>query len=124
MTGGPEKWDVVLLTYPFSDLSGTKVRPAIVVSPDELNRKDQDALFVLITSNMGRMSDYEILLDQSHPDFKQSGLLKPNMIRVPKIWNLDQKLIRKTLGSAGPRLRVEIEAALRKFLELPELRST
>ena len=37
------KWDVVLLSFPFTDLSATKVRPAVVISPDTYNQTSQES---------------------------------------------------------------------------------
>ncbi|MHB1868174.1 MAG: type II toxin-antitoxin system PemK/MazF family toxin [Nitrososphaerales archaeon] len=44
--------DIVLLTFPFSDLSGSKVRPAVVLSNDEHNAKFEDFIAVPMTSNL------------------------------------------------------------------------
>jgi mRNA-degrading endonuclease toxin of MazEF toxin-antitoxin module len=42
--------DIVLITFPFSDLSSTKVRPVLVLSPKEPDQ--QDFIVTLITSNI------------------------------------------------------------------------
>ena len=41
---------VILIRYPFTDLSGTKVRPAIILTPDDLIPKIEDILCLFISS--------------------------------------------------------------------------
>jgi len=114
-----KKWDVVLLSYPFTDLSATKVRPALVISPDAYNQHGQDAVFVLITTNTNRQSAFDVVVTRAHPDFGTTGLRFDSAIRVDKIFTLRQTLVQRTLGSAGAQLKGEMEKQLRVFLELP-----
>jgi len=46
--------DLVLLPFPFSDQTGRKVRPAIVISNDEFNNNSEDVLVVAVTSNISK----------------------------------------------------------------------
>ena len=110
------RWDVVLLAYPFDDWSGAKVRPAIVVSSDEYNSRSEDAVFVLITSNTDKRSDFDFLVADIHPEFARSGLAKSSMIRADMIWTLKQVLVKRTLGIVGEGIRREITARLQKLL--------
>ena len=52
--------DVVLVSFPFTDLISTKRRPAVVVSPDSFNARKQDLVLVAITSQIG--DDSQIVL--------------------------------------------------------------
>jgi len=111
-----KRWDVVLLAYPFDDWSGAKVRPAVVVSSDEYNTRSEDAVFVLITSNTEKRSDFDILVADAHPEFARTGLVKSSMIRVDMIWTLKQVLARRTLGQVGNEIRRETITRLRRLL--------
>ncbi|MCX8111037.1 MAG: type II toxin-antitoxin system PemK/MazF family toxin [Syntrophorhabdaceae bacterium] len=54
-----KKWDIVLVPFPFTDLTTIKKRPALIISPDEYNKK-LDVVIVFITSNLDveyRMGD-------------------------------------------------------------------
>jgi mRNA interferase MazF len=113
------KWDVVLLSYPFTDLSGAKVRPAIVISPTAYNQVSQDGVFILITSNTARRSAYDLVVPRAHAEFQLTGLRHDSAIRVDKIFALNKKLLVQTLGRVGPQLQREVERQLRAFLELP-----
>jgi mRNA-degrading endonuclease toxin of MazEF toxin-antitoxin module len=44
--------DVVLVPFPFTDLSAVKQRPALVLSPDRLNKGRIDVIVAAITSQI------------------------------------------------------------------------
>ncbi len=113
------KWDVVVLSYPFTDLSATKVRPAVIISPDSYNRTSQDAVFILITTNTSRRSPFDFVVQNSHPEFMATGLRFDSAVRIDKIFTLNKKLVVRTIGRFGSQLIKEIEKQLRLFLELP-----
>jgi mRNA interferase MazF len=113
------KWDVVVLSYPFTDLSAAKVRPALVISPDSYNRSSQDAVFVLITTNTSRRGPFDFILQTSHAEFATTGLRFDSAVRIDKIFTLSNKLVVRPIGRFGPKLIAEVEKQLRLFLELP-----
>jgi mRNA interferase MazF len=113
------KWDIVLLTYPFTDLTATKVRPAVVVSQASYNQTSQDAVFILITTNVARSSSFDVIVSKTHPEFHQTGLRHESAIRIDKIFTLSKALAAKTLGRLEIQLQKEVEKQLRLFLELP-----
>lgn len=90
--------DIVLLPFPFTDLTTTKQRPALIISRDDFNRRGEDVVACAITSKDPQViSDFDILL---HPDdLRQAGLPKPSKIKCGKIVTIDSRLIRKKLGN-------------------------
>jgi mRNA interferase MazF len=48
--------DIVLVDYPFSDRTGSKVRPALMVQSDVLNRRIDDTILVSISRSTHRAS--------------------------------------------------------------------
>ena len=84
------KWDIVLVPFPFTDLKTLKKRPALIVSPDEYN-KNLDVVIAFITSNLDseyRIGDYKI------QNWQESNLPKPSMIRM-KFATVDKSIILK-----------------------------
>lgn len=112
------KWDVVLLTYPFSDLTSIKVRPAVVVSPDSENGVLEDGVFLLITSNTSRRSPHDLPIEAAHLEFPATGLIKSSAVRVNKVWTLSGKLVSRKLGQLGPVLRQELTRLLASYFEV------
>lgn len=92
-----KRGDVVLVSFPFTDLSASKVRPALVVSSDYFHHSGLDVILVGITSQAGReKSKTDFLL--SIENQRSAGLPKRSLVRLGKIFTLDCRLIRKKLG--------------------------
>ena len=88
---------IVLIPFPFADLSTTKQRPAIIVSSDNYNKTHPDVILAAITSQVPiKLHSDEYLL--SGKTQKMAGLPKPSIIKLGKIVTIDQRLVRKTLG--------------------------
>jgi len=89
--------DVVLIPFPFTDLSTVKQRPAIILSSAVFNLHHQDAILAAITSHVPEAltSDEYLLSDEEQ---RAAGLPKSSIIKVGKLVTLDQRLIRKHLG--------------------------
>ena len=88
--------DVVLVPFPFTDLSAVKQRPALVLSPDRLNKVRTDLVVAAITSQIPDIfGEDEILL--SDTDLRTAGLPKASIVKLGKIFTIHQGLIRKKL---------------------------
>lgn len=113
-----KRGDVVLIRFPFSDLSGSKVRPAIVVSADSYTQNGRDAIFVVISSNTNNIQANDILVDSSDSDFPMTGLSRSSLIRIDKIVILDKDLARRKLGEAIDSLMEKVNVKLIEVLGL------
>lgn len=92
-----QKGDVVLALFPFTDLSQTKLRPAIVLWIDHSH---QDVTICFISSqNTNNLSDDEFVLNPIDPDFLTTGLKVISKVRVTKIVTIERKLITRKLGN-------------------------
>ena len=90
--------DVVLLLFPFTDFSTIKQRPAVVVSSAHFNKTHEDVIIAAITSHIPDRifkTDYRI----SKNDQTSAGLPQPSLVKLSKIITIDQRLIRKKIGS-------------------------
>lgn len=105
------KGDVILLPYPFTDLTTTKVRPAVVVSSDQ--GRYEDVFVVPITSRTGNLGKGEFVLD----DWKTSGLNVPSTVKRGCVL-VDSNLFRKKVGTISQRDLLKLHASLRDWLEL------
>lgn len=103
-----KRGDIVLITVPFSDLPSSKVRPALVVSPED--QSENDIVVALITTNIHRSlkrSDYPIRTGDK--DFPATGLRFDAVFRMAKLFNLDRALARRKLGVAPPGLMKKLD---------------
>lgn len=91
-----KKGDVVLVPFPFTDLSQTKLRPAIVLWAE--SGGDDVTLCFVTTQNLDRLMPGELLLHPSQSDFAATGLKQASKIRIPRIVTLGKQLITRRLG--------------------------
>lgn len=87
------KGDIVVLPFPFSDLSSSKKRPALVVAVLE----GDDVILCQITSQATRADKYSIILDNK--DFKYGSLNLTSLIRPNSLFTADKSLILYKVGS-------------------------
>lgn len=89
--------DVVLVPFPFTDLSAVKQRPALILSPKRLNNVRTDLIVAAISSQIPSViGEDEILLSEA--DQRTAGLPKASIIKLGKIFTIHQGLTRKKLG--------------------------
>ena len=106
--------DVVLVPFPFTDLSSTKQRPAVIVSADALNSVRDDVLVAAITSQIPvALASDEFLIPAEH--LATCGLPKKSMIRVSKLVALHQRLIIRRIGAMPPTVLQEVITRLRQM---------
>jgi mRNA interferase MazF len=84
--------DVVLVDYPFSDRTGSKVRPALVVQSDNLNHRITDTILAAISRSQHRASAEQLLIDISTSEGGQTGLRQNSMIQCENLLTYDQRL--------------------------------
>ena len=74
---GLKRGDVILVPFPFAELTASKARPAVVLSGDQYHRTENKIIVAAITSNVqARTGPTNFTL----PEWRRSGLLKPSVI--------------------------------------------
>lgn len=106
------KGDVVLVPFPFTDLTAVKTRPAVVVSIEDYERIVGDLTVAMITS-MPQTTPYDYKL----VDWKGANLLFPSWVRA-KLVTLDPKLVRYRPGRLSNRDLQGVERCLQMALGL------
>jgi mRNA-degrading endonuclease toxin of MazEF toxin-antitoxin module len=87
---------VVLVPFPFTDLSGRKRRPALVVSPESFH--EEDLILCAITSRVPeRLSVWEVSLAAG--DMAEEELPKSSIIKVSKLFTMHKKLVAARYGT-------------------------
>ena len=110
---------IVLVRYPFTDLSSIKVRPALVVMPDQLMRKLDDVLCLFISSSMpAKTLATDFVLEPNHRSFPKTGLNYRSVFRTHKLALLHKSLVLRVLGEMDRDLMNEIDLRLRIALGL------
>ena len=71
--------DIVLISYPFTDLSSQIVRPALIVSTEDFHRCGGDAIFLFITKEKYH-TPYDFIIGSSDSDFNFTGTFNITLI--------------------------------------------
>lgn len=93
------KKDIVLVQFPFTDLSQTKFRPAVVIV--ENTSLNEITLCFISSQNIENISSEEFVLDTSDAEFRETGLGVASKVRVTRIVTLQRQLIIRRLGKLG-----------------------
>ena len=91
--------DIVLVPFPFTDQSGVKKRPAVIVSSTVYNQARRDVVIMAITSQLKPSGAFGEVIVQ---DWQAASLLKPSAIK-PVFATIEQTLILKRLGQLSNR---------------------
>ena len=91
--------DIYLFRVPYSDGSGSKPRPVLIISGHHAN-KGQDVVVVPISSNTDRSDDFTILVEDTWDHFGDTGLDETSRIN----WSKPITVSKASLKSLKPRL--------------------
>jgi mRNA interferase MazF len=103
---------VVLIPFPFTDLSAKRVRPAIVVSVPEYEQNTGDIIVAQVTSRQ-----HSLPTDYALQDWQFAGLLRPSVVRV-KLATINASLVQFRTGRLSDRDLEEVDKRLRLALGL------
>ena len=104
-----KKGDIVLLSFPFTDLKGKKIRPALVLVVSDL-----DVIVAFITTQFKWQNSCDILLEPN----EANGLKKTSLLRLSKITTIDKDLI---LGKLGELDSLDMQTANKNLIKILNL---
>ena len=87
--------EIVVVPFPFSNLSGIKQRPVLILSKNSDNESSGDIITCAITSNI-KISRYSVPIDNK--SLIEGKIPKPSRIRVDKLFTIDQEIIKKKIA--------------------------
>lgn len=97
------KGKIILVPFPFTDLTAAKLRPALVIYEGE-----KDVILSFISSKVPlKPSNVDIILRKSHSGFAKSGLKLDSVIKLDKIATVLKDLIVGELGELDDNLRLD-----------------
>ena len=87
--------EVVLVPFPFTDQSGAKKRPAVVVSGSSYNANRRDLIIMAITSQVHTPLGFGEAMVHG---WQAAGLLKPSVLK-PVFTTIEQGLVLRSMGT-------------------------
>ena len=104
-----KKGDLVLIPFPFTDLSGNKNRPAVVLALTDL-----DVTVSFITSQIKWQEKFDVVLNHS----STNGLKVKYIIRLNKLATIDKDLVIGKLGNLTDTELIKINKSLSDLFEI------
>ncbi|MBN8572728.1 MAG: type II toxin-antitoxin system PemK/MazF family toxin [Candidatus Kapabacteria bacterium] len=83
------KGDILLVTFPFTDLTGSKLRPVVILAESSL-----DITVCFITTQLQWQDSTDMRIEPT----LANGLKKQSLIRISKIATIDKALVKGLLG--------------------------
>ena len=112
--------DVVLLPISFVSGQGTKIRPAIVVQEDSLNRRLNSTIVAIVTTTNHRaqMEPTQLFVDVSTADGRKTGLLHDSTVKAEHLDTVDQRDVIRIIGRLSDELMIEVESCMKAALKI------
>lgn len=106
-----KRGDIVLVSFPFTDLTSSKRRPALVVSPDSFNQTMQDLVLAAITAQGAADSAFTI----DPGDCIDGSLPKRSVVKPAKLFTMHATLVLKKICALRPEKLDVVLADMRQF---------
>ncbi len=112
--------DVVLAYLPYTDQSGSKKRPALVVQCDRNNQRLEDVILALITSvaHRAETEPTQLLVESNTFEGRQSGLLHRSAIKCEHLITIHRRFVGRTIGRLPPDAMKKVDQCLKESLAL------
>ena len=111
------KYKVVLVPFPFDDLSSTKMRPALCLT--RALGLHGHVVLAFITSRVPQnLLPTDLVIDTNDPHAATTGLHVSSTLQLHRLMTVTSRLIRRELGTLSPVLQTQVEHRLRGLFGL------
>jgi len=109
---------IILTPFPFTDLQGNRVRPAIIISSDR--RKGDDVIVAFISSvfDAARLQETDFVLRKGEEGFTETGLKTTSVFKMDKLATIDKGIILGELGVVSKEILQKLDKKLKIALDL------
>lgn len=108
------QWDIVLIKFPFTDLTNYKLRPALIVSNNEFNKFD-NIMLIWIYWNKWNTS-YSLPISQT--DLSSGKLKKASYFRFQNIFSLEKNLIERKITNIKKDCLKTVNKKIEVYLQI------
>jgi mRNA interferase MazF len=114
-----KRGDIILLSMPFAQGSGAKIRPAVVVQNDRNNARLTNTIVAAITRTVSRADlPTQLLIDPATPAGKASGVLAVSAITCENLFTVGQNHIHRRIGRLPTDVMDKVTDCLRASPEI------
>ena len=111
------RYKIVLVPFPFDDLSGSKVRPAVCLT-DAVGDHRQVVLAFISSVVPPKLEPTDMMIDSGSADFARSGLRVSSALRLHRMVTVSATIIQRQLGVLTPKLQAQVQQRLRTLFAL------
>jgi mRNA interferase MazF len=111
----PKRGELWLVRFPFTDLTSTKLRPALVLA---VHREDVVVMGIFSRVPGGTLRETWVQIEDRHPEFLQTGLKKTSLLKAEKIAVVHESVFQRKLGRLPSDVKVQAQEALKRALHL------
>jgi mRNA interferase MazF len=102
---------IVLVPFPFTDLTSAKIRPALILSKSS---KKHDVIVAFISSKITSEAG-TFLLDSNITNFSETGLKVASEVRLDKIATLNKAIVLGELGCIDKTVTSKMKTTFEKI---------
>ena len=108
---------VVLVPFPFDDLSGSKVRPAVCLT-DPIGPHGHVVLAFITSHVPATLLPTDLVIDANDADFASTGLRVSSTLQLHRLMTVTTGLLLRELGTLSPRMQAQVSDRLRRLFDL------
>lgn len=115
-----QRGDIVIVDFPYSNHTRSKIRPALVVQSDVWNQRIEDTILALITSSSRRRvgASTQYFIDVSTVEGLRTQLRFNSIIQCENLITYEQRLILRVIGSLSDIAMQQIDVCLKAALDI------
>jgi len=111
------KHKIVLVPFPFDDLSGSKVRPAACLT-HPIGEHGHIIIAFITSKVLNTPLETDLIFQSNDPDFKLTGLRVSSTLQLHRLMTISSKILRRELGELSSSMQMQVEERLRKLFDL------
>ncbi len=113
-----QRGNVILMDFPYSNYSESKIRPALVIQADYWNQRLDSTILAGITSSRHRRigAPTQYFIDISTVEGEQTGLRLDSIVQCEKLITFRQRRILRIIGSLSDSAMQKIDDCLKSAL--------
>jgi len=112
---------IVVTPFPYTDLSGAKLRPVLLLRL--ASQRFDDWLVCMVSSQLQQAeTDLDELVSPDHPDYGGSGLKAPSLLRLSRLAVVNGAILVGAIGEISPERLLTIRQRLAAWVAADELK--
>lgn len=108
-----EQGEIIVVPFPFSDLSSIKQRPVLILSKNSDNEASDDIITCGITSNL-KNAKYSVLI--ANEDLEEGEIPTKSRVKVDKLFTLDKSIIKKKVAKLNKEIFNKVKEEFFKLI--------